>query len=85
MNTDSEPINITIEDAAGLSAEAWQLIAKLVVDVSSQVTHRAIERLVQPLAEGVRQAVLDGLHVEHSMVVRDEIGVITGAIKTRTH
>ena len=85
MNTDSEPINITIEDAAGLSAEAWQLIAKLVVDVSEQIAQRAMQRMVNPLAECVRQAVLDGLHVEHSVVVRDENGVITGAIKTRTH
>ena len=85
MNTTPEPINVVIENANGISAEQWDTIARLVCDISTQVVHRAVERLVQPLAEGVRQAVLDGLHVEHSMVVRDGDGVITGAIKTRTH
>ena len=85
MTTTPEPINVTLEDSAGLSAEAWEQIAKLVVDVSEQIAYRAMQRMVNPLAECVRQAVLDGLHVEHSVVVRDENGVITGAIKTRTH
>ena len=85
MTTAPEPINLTLENDAGFSAEQWDTIARIACDIATQVTHRAIERLVEPLAVCVRQAVLDGLHVEHSMVVRDGDGVITGAIKTRTH
>ena len=87
MNTNATPLEIVVNlnQPSDLSATEWELIAQLAVDVARQVVQHTIDRLVQPIAQGVRQAVLDSLHVEHSMIVRDTDGQITGAIKVGTH
>jgi len=83
MNTTPKALDLVINLAkpSDIPVAEWELIAQLAVDVARQVVHHAIEQLVQPIAQGVRDAVLDGLHVEHSMIVRDAEGQITGAIK----
>jgi len=83
MNTNPKTLDIVVNLAkpSDLAVAEWELIAQVAVDVARQVVHHAIEQLVQPIAQGVRDAVLDGLHVEHSMIVRDAQGQISGAIK----